>query len=172
MQLKFPFLVFFSLHLLFLPAHSMDLDIGTGMSGVTGGNGRVVPGIYGALVMDSITVTAFSTGVSSYYYYHSAYYLGLLFNWKPEGKFLWGEIITGFGVGTQYSHRGFRDGDSTSQADDYSLGPAFRTTWQALGPMFIGLDALLGLPITNGVIGPAFAFNFQDFVILSIGAKL
>lgn len=82
-------------------------------------------------------------------------------------------MTTGFGVGTLYAERGFKDTSNTLlKKTDYVLGPAFYSQWNFIGPLYLNVEGIYGL------IGPSnrnhdlVGLNARDHVNLSIGFVL
>ena len=144
------------------------LEMGAGINSST--SGRIVPGIAVGAGANSWLMTATSSGVKNDYYYRSTYSLSAFATWKT-GTFIWGDIVTGVGAGAVYSENGFQDDGAASlkKDSDIAVGPAFKVKWFLLGPIYMNMEAILGLrnPGTH-----LLSLQFQDFVTLSFGVSI
>ena len=157
------FLFFFSIAL----SAQASLEIGTGSTSATGG--RFVPALAIGISNSSWGIFASSTGVANQYYFQSNYQLS--YYWIHNSGTMWGGVISpGFGVGTMYTVRSFKDEGSTIElkSDDSALGPALRLHWIYFDSIYIGLDAMWGIRNMANIVGLA----YQDYACLSFGMKL
>lgn len=84
-----------------------------------------------------------------------------------------GTVEAGFGVGTLYAVRSFKESDTeTETKSDYVVGPAFFVRWVFLGPAFIGVDSLYGLVGPSNRYGDIIGLNARDNVNFVIGFRL
>lgn len=144
-----------------------SLEVGAGSTSATGG--RIVPALALGVSNSSWGVFASSTGVANQYYFQSNYQLS--YYWIHNSGTMWGGVVSpGFGLGTMYTLRSFKDEGSTVElkSDDFALGPALRLHWIYFDSIYIGLDAMWGIRNMANIVGLA----YQDYACLSFGMKL
>lgn len=163
--MKIPPLVIFVIAVLLGTSAKASIELGIGSTSATGG--RLIPAIATAVTTSEIGVFGSSTGVANEYYYQANYQLSLY--WLlGNGTFWGGKISPGFGLGSMYTVRSFKDSGATNEltSDDFALGPALRMHWIYFDSVYIGIDALWGLRSMANIIGLA----YQDYTCLSVGA--
>jgi hypothetical protein len=144
-----------------------SVELGVGSTSATGG--RLVPSLAAGLATTDWGLFASSTGVANSYYYQSNYQLS--FYWMYSQKTLWGgDISPGFGIGSMYTVRSFKDVGATSElkSDDFLLGPALRMHWIYFNTIYLGFDAIWGLRSLANVVG----LSYQDYTCVSFGVSL
>lgn len=144
-----------------------SLELGVGSTSATGG--RLTPAIAAAIANPSWGIFVSSTGVANQYYYQSNYQLS--YYWMLNNGTMWGgKISPGFGLGTMYTVRSFKDQGATNElkSDDFAFGPSFRIHWILFDSVYLGLDAMWGLRNMANIVGLA----YQDYTCLSFGVTL
>lgn len=146
-----------------------SVQFGSGLSSATAG--RVVPTLNVGLGTDSFEVLGSSTGVATAAYSHSAYSIGGYWT-KKVGDLFFGQVVSGFGLGSIYEHRTFKDLTAVEEkAEDFAFGPALFSRWKIAGPLFISVEAILGVNVGSRV-GDLIGMNYRDQVNLIIGFEL
>ncbi|HEX4924261.1 MAG TPA: hypothetical protein VFV50_09245, partial [Bdellovibrionales bacterium] len=145
--------------------HALELGVGTSSSN----SGRLVPGLSATASIGPIALTGTSTGTRTSVYYLSSYTFGAVKRFEG-GRFWWGDLQLGFGLGVAYSQYGYR---SSPQGEhdvkrDFTGGPLFQFRWAFLDPVYLGMDALFGLRYPQGLL----ALALQDVIMLSVGVGL
>lgn len=146
------------------PSANAALELGVGSTSATGG--RIVPAIATGITTSEYGLFGSSTGVANQYYYQANYQLSLY--WLlGNGTFWGGRISPGFGLGTMYTVRSFKDENaaSESKSDDFAIGPALRVHWIYFDSIYLGLDAMWGLRNMANIT----ALAYQDYTCLSFG---
>lgn len=149
---------------------SAHVKIGSGFNSATGG--RLVPSLNIGAGSDSFVVLVSSTGVATTVYSHSAYSLGGYWT-KKAGDFLWGDLIAGFGVGSFYEHRTFKDLNTAEEVKtDFALGPAFFSQWKFLSPLYISVEAVCGFGSFESATNEIMGLSYRDHVNFIFGVEL
>lgn len=149
---------------LFAQSAHAALELGVGSTSATGG--RIVPALATGITTSDLGFFGSSTGVANQYYYQANYQLSLY--WLLGNGIFWGgKISPGFGLGTMYTVRSFKDEGATSEAnsDDFAAGPALRLHWIYFDSVYLGLDAMWGLRNMANIT----ALAYQDYTCLSLG---
>ncbi|MBK9295239.1 MAG: hypothetical protein IPM57_12510 [Oligoflexia bacterium] len=146
-----------------------SVEAGFGVTSAT--SGRLVPAVSAAVTWsDKWALTGFSTGVSTNAYYQSTYGLSFFRTWKA-GEIIGIDVQSGFGLGTFFSKREFKNlssGSAAEQKTDFGVGPALRMNLSFFKNFYLNMEATYGLR----ELGAHFTFNFQDMVSASLGFRL
>ena len=144
------------------------IEFGTGITSATGG--RLVPSLNLGFGTDSFELLVSSSGVSSSIYSSSTYTLGAFWTWNA-GDFIFGKIISGFGLEGLYAVHSFKDiGSAKEKKSEFYMGPAFFSQWQFLGPFYFAVEAIYGINLNN--LGDIIALNARDHINLIFGVRL
>lgn len=127
---------------------------------------RIEPGLAATIGTKSFAIGVHTNGTRSRTFYHSAFFVAIYSMWQP-GKFLWGEVDAGFGVGGYLTKRGFRDGvdEPLEENSDANGGFAVKVDWSLAGPIFIGAEAFVGINRATTILVLA------DNAYLTVGVK-
>jgi hypothetical protein len=141
------------------------ISLGSGFTSTTGG--RLSPMIYGGYDSPTFALVGSSVGVKTSAYYLSSYSMSaLLLN--DIGDFWWGKVNAGAGIGLLYSIRSMKDSTYSNTTYDFNYGPCLRVTWEFIPNMYVGVDALFGVPSLSQLI----QFSTKQSTSLIFGFKI
>lgn len=146
------------------------VQIGTGFNSATGG--RLVPSVNLGIGGDSFVLLSSSTGVATSVYNHAAYSLSGYWI-KKAGNFFWGDVVAGFGIGSFYESRTYKDiGSAEETQTDFAAGPAFFSKWNFLSPVYLSVEAVCGLGDPRSTSGQILGLSYRDHVNFILGVQL
>lgn len=148
-----------------------SLRVGAGFSTVT--SGRQIPALeLGLDFGTNWTGTTMLAGARTETYYTSGIMVNVLRN-KNWGKFLFGTLEVGFGLGGFYGEKGvFNSRDENLKKTDFiedrdnTFGPAFRVAFKPFSGLHFSLEYLMGIGAS------LFSNAWEDVGMGSIGVDL
>ncbi|MCC6277772.1 MAG: hypothetical protein IT289_07660 [Oligoflexia bacterium] len=143
------------------------VEVGAGLNSAY--SARYIPSINAGFGTKSWIISGSASGTRNAYYFHNTYSLTWFRTWN-SGKFIWGDVTSGVGLGGFYIQRSFKDDGQpvANKESDGGGGPAFRVRWFVLDPAYLNIEAILGLR----EISAHAALNFQNLVSFSVGVEL
>lgn len=146
-------------------ANDSVVQLGIGTTSLT--SGRHVPSLQVGYENSNLAVAFSSTGYKTRYDFMSGYILSA-YKIHELGTF-WGmRAQAGFGLGTYYTQRGFRETPESElkNTDDFGIGPAFRVGIYPFDFFYIRVEAMYAMGSLYNLL-----LVFQDAAQLTIGVS-